>query len=370
MVSVSLPSLCENLSPSQFGPNLRYICREYIASGSKYHRKLCQICKTEKDGKRIEKHVEYCLKYYQFVQMDDDDENSRKCFCKLCEKKFDHVGSLYNHIETNHDDEVNPLRKHIGPGSKYHRRLCRICNFERERKSIEKHVEYCLKYYQFVQTHDEDPQKISCKFCQKLFDQIGSLYKHIRTNHDGDGISKNKKRKKISALKERKSKSARHSYDLFKNTTSVNNQLTNVNKQLMKKEEEEEVKTELKQKISSTTFECEICQLTFQSIFALNGHMQKHNDKEAKNPTDENNISKPARGEKENSQKNQSSSSKYSIPISIELIPIPMKNEENFQDQDYVNKQLTKRMKQSATINQINVVESSGKKLLFSVRAE
>ena len=162
------------------------------------------------------------------------------------------------------------FREHIGPGSKYHRRLCRICNFERESKKIEKHVEYCLKYYQFVERDNENPEKISCKLCQKLFNQIGILYKHIAINHDGGTGKINKKRKKAS-LNERKSKSTRHSLTLT--NTSANNQLTKVNKQLIKKEVVQT--TELKQ--STTTFECEICQRTFQSIFALNGHMHMHN---------------------------------------------------------------------------------------------
>ena len=158
--------------------------REHIGPGSKPYKKLCLICNTQRDTTKIEKHVKYCLKYYQHVHKDG--ENSEKFSCKLCSKSFDLIGSLYNHLENTNHKDLNPLREHIGPGSKYHRKLCHICNTEREGKKIEKHVEYCLKYFQFVQMDDENPRKCSCKLCQKNFDHIGSLYNHIETNHDGD----------------------------------------------------------------------------------------------------------------------------------------------------------------------------------------
>ena len=86
--------------------------------------------------------------------------------------------------------------------------------------------------------------------------------------------------------------------------------------------------------------------------------------KEAKNSVDDIDNSKHVREEKDNSIKIQHSF-KYAIPTSIELIPIPMKNDRHFQDQDHftsnVNKQLPKS-KEPAYDHQINVVETTGKK--------
>ena len=82
--------------------------KEHIGPGITPQQKVCKICNTQRNGKRIENHVTLCLKYYD--QVLKDDENSEKFSCKLCSKSFDLIGSLYNHLEkTNHKD-LNPLR--------------------------------------------------------------------------------------------------------------------------------------------------------------------------------------------------------------------------------------------------------------------
>ena len=248
------------------------------------------------------------------------------------------------------EEESRALREHIGTGSKSGKKRCHICNTEREAKKIEKHVKYCLKYFQYVQKdNDENSDEYTCKICEKSgFDPIGRLYYHIETRH---GRMFDNMKEKTPFVNEKKSKST-HRSSFPQAMVNVNNQLTKVNKQLTKKEEQTQI-AQLKQ--TFTIFECEICKKSFKSKFALNGHMQMHTQKGSKNSVDKENYRVKHDDEKENPIKIRPSNSilkeKYTVPTGIELIPIPMKNnknEGNFQDYysppiSNVNKQLTKR---------------------------
>ena len=123
------------------------------------------------------------------------------------------------------EEELRALREYIGPGSKPTKKMCKICNTQRETKKIEKHVQYCLKYFQFARKDEEKSNEYSCKFCQKSgFDPIGRLYYHIETRHSR--MFDNKKEKTPFITKEMMSKSThRTSFPLV----SVNNQLTKAN---------------------------------------------------------------------------------------------------------------------------------------------
>ena len=214
------------------------------------------------------------------------------------------------------EEELRALREYIGPGSKPTKKMCKICNTQRETKKIEKHVQYCLKYFQFARKDEEKSNEYSCKFCQKSgFDPIGRLYYHIETRHSR--MFDNKKEKTPFITKEMMSKSThRTSFPLV----SVNNQLTKANI-LSKKEEQNQIQ------LMKQTFECEICKRSFKNKFALNGHMQMHGtQKGIKNSFEKHD-------EKENPTNIQYSSimkpkEKYTVPTGIQLIPIPMKRKQ------------------------------------------
>ena len=213
------------------------------------------------------------------------------------------------------EEELRALREHIGPGSKPTKKMCKICNTQRETKKIGKHVQYCLKYFQFARKDEEKSNEYSCKFCQKSgFDPIGRLYYHIETRHSRMFDNKKEKNPLSKSMH-------RSSFPLV----SVNKQLTKANI-LSKKEEQNQIQ------LMKQTFECEICKRSFKNKFALYGHMQMHGTQKGIKNSFEKDI------EKENPTNIRYSSiqnpkEKYAVPTGIELIPIPMKKNKNEEQQ-------------------------------------
>ena len=76
------------------------------------------------------------------------------------------------------------LGKYYVSGSKSWKKLCRICNTERQKAKIEEHVHDCLKYYQFVQKDSKsEKEKYCCTLCAQYFYIIGYLYDHLKKDH-------------------------------------------------------------------------------------------------------------------------------------------------------------------------------------------
>ena len=74
------------------------------------------------------------------------------------------------------EEELRALREYIGPGSKPTKKMCKICNTQRETKKIGKHVQYCLKYFQFARKDEEK------KFIEKYI-PIEQTEIHLKNLH-------------------------------------------------------------------------------------------------------------------------------------------------------------------------------------------
>ena len=153
------------------------------------------------------KHVEKCVKLKPFTTEDGK--------CKFCQKSFMRVGTLFQHIEEKHADEVeiattedskSPEASNVGNGNctkelkkeivestskddveivknRRRKKQCENCkNFlhvdsQRAKSLFSLHVELCPKYFPYVTDG-------SCNICGKDFkNQIIKLYKHIELSH-------------------------------------------------------------------------------------------------------------------------------------------------------------------------------------------
>ena len=80
------------------------------------------------------------------------------------------------------------LRRYCVSGSKAWKKLCRICNTERQKGKIEVHIQDCLKYYQFVRKDSKaEKEKYCCTLsnfmCAQYFYIIDYLYDHFKKDH-------------------------------------------------------------------------------------------------------------------------------------------------------------------------------------------
>ena len=139
-----------------------------FCNGSNPRNKKCQICSTEIEYQRIQRHVKVCLKYFQFAQKEEDNViNSEKYTCKICEKSgFQSIGFLYYHIKTSHHSEFATT------DGKY---SCPNCQKEFSSKDgVKSHIKLVHK----------NIRNFSCSLCGKAFAYKAKLTEHIKNVHE------------------------------------------------------------------------------------------------------------------------------------------------------------------------------------------